>query len=66
MSARKLASRTTIHHSFVSRLLAGECTTLTADRAARMAAVLGIRPGVLFRPAPTNNKRIHIKQDDDK
>ncbi|WP_232002990.1 helix-turn-helix transcriptional regulator, partial [Mycobacterium sp. 1245801.1] len=60
------ASRSTIHHSFVSRLLAGECTTLSADRAARMAEVLGVRPAVLFRPIPTNNKRTHIKHGDAK
>lgn len=62
MSARNLARRTTIHHSFVSRILAGERTTVSVDVAGRMAAALGVKPTVLFQPVSSNAKRAHSKR----
>jgi len=57
MSARNVARRSTIHHSFVCRLLTGERPTVSVDVAQRIAAALGVKPALLWRPAPTNIKR---------
>jgi transcriptional regulator with XRE-family HTH domain len=66
MSARNLARRTEIHHSFVSLILSGKRTRVSADIATRIAAALGVKPAVLFRPAPTNTKRIGVKRGGEK
>lgn len=61
MSGRNVARHSGIHHSFVSLILSGRRSKLSVDVANRIAAALGVKPTVLWRPAPSNSARIKIK-----